>query len=72
MDEPSSGLDYKNMSNMAKAIKYAASLGKTIFLITHDYELVNTCCTHYYNLSEENDYELQENIKKKLDEASAI
>lgn len=54
LDEPSSGLDYKNMSNVAEAIKYAASFGKTIFLITHDNELANACCTHYYNLSEEN------------------
>lgn len=52
LDEPSSGLDYKNMITMAKSIKAAAQLGKIIFLITHDYELVNACCTHYYNISE--------------------
>ncbi|GAA0741304.1 ABC transporter ATP-binding protein [Clostridium oceanicum] len=53
LDEPSSGLDYKNMEILAKTIKYAASLGKAIFIITHDYELVNACCTHYYNLTGE-------------------
>ncbi|GMQ56309.1 energy-coupling factor ABC transporter ATP-binding protein [Vallitalea sediminicola] len=57
LDEPSSGLDYRNMEILAEAIKNAALLNKTILLITHDYELVNACCTHYYDLSEENVYE---------------
>ncbi|QUH28066.1 ABC transporter ATP-binding protein [Vallitalea guaymasensis] len=57
LDEPSSGLDYRNMEILAKTIKNAASMNKTILLITHDYELVNACCTHYYNLSEGNVYE---------------
>lgn len=39
---------------------------------SHDYELVNSCCTHYFNLSEEGDYEMQENLKKELNEVSVI
>lgn len=53
LDEPSSGLDYRNMEILAGAIKKTADMNKTVLLITHDYELVNACCTHYCDLSEE-------------------
>ncbi len=45
LDEPTSGLDARNMCLVAKAIKHAASLGKSILIITHDGELIHQCCT---------------------------
>lgn len=47
-DEPTSGLDAKNMRLVSSALKYAAAQGKTILVITHDNELVSTCCTHLF------------------------
>jgi energy-coupling factor transport system ATP-binding protein len=51
LDEPTSGLDGQNMRLVSKALQYAAAQGKTIFLITHDYELVSMCCTNVYQLN---------------------
>lgn len=43
-DEPTSGLDYTNMLRIASLIK-ELSKEKIIFIITHDRELINACCT---------------------------
>jgi len=48
-DEPTSGLDYKHMRKTAELIK-EISKDKTIFVITHDMELVEACCSHVLNL----------------------
>lgn len=45
-DEPSSGLDYRHMLEVAENIKTLKNNGKTILLITHDPELIYKCCTH--------------------------
>lgn len=50
LDEPTSGLDGRNMRLVSQALEYAAAQGKTIFLITHDYELARMCSTHVYHL----------------------
>lgn len=42
-DEPTSGLDYLHMMEAAEKICYLSSLGKTIFLITHNPELIAVC-----------------------------
>lgn len=42
-DEPSSGLDYKHMVSIARALRELAAQGKVILVITHDYELMNLC-----------------------------
>lgn len=44
-DEPTSGLDYRHMKETAALFK--SLLGKrTLFVITHDPELILSCCTH--------------------------
>lgn len=46
-DEPSSGLDYHHMIEVAENLKALSILGKTIFLITHDPELIAECCNFF-------------------------
>ena len=43
-DEPTSGLDYIHMEAFAEIIKSLKRKNKLIFIITHDYELINLCC----------------------------
>jgi energy-coupling factor transport system ATP-binding protein len=50
LDEPTSGLDGRNMQIVSNALKYAAAQGKTIFVITHDVELIAKACDYYLNL----------------------
>ncbi|MDR2360330.1 MAG: energy-coupling factor ABC transporter ATP-binding protein, partial [Oscillospiraceae bacterium] len=45
-DEPTSGLDLRHMREVAVNIKRLAAMGKTVFVITHDPELILSCCTH--------------------------
>ena len=51
LDEPSSGLDYKNMLVISDEIKKLQEKGKIIIIISHDYELLSEVCTKiiYYN-----------------------
>lgn len=42
-DEPTSGLDKKQMLKIAEYLKEMTAEGKTIIVITHDYELINYC-----------------------------
>lgn len=44
-DEPTSGLDYENMKRVADILTELAAKGRTIFIITHDYELLLALCT---------------------------
>lgn len=46
LDEPTSGLDYRRMTDVARALQTMSEDGTTVFVITHDIELVLTCCTH--------------------------
>lgn len=46
-DEPTSGLDYRHMKEVAKSIDQLSSIGKTQFIITHDPELVASCCDYF-------------------------
>lgn len=43
-DEPTSGLDYMNMRESAKQLKKLCAMGKTVLIVTHDSELIWTCC----------------------------
>ncbi|WP_436862088.1 ABC transporter ATP-binding protein [Staphylococcus caeli] len=49
-DEPSSGLDGARMREMSEIINHLASLGHTIFVITHDYELLLACADEVIHL----------------------
>ena len=44
-DEPTSGLDHRNMRRVVAVIERLRSQGRTIFVITHDYELLLAACT---------------------------
>ncbi|MCM1053999.1 MAG: ATP-binding cassette domain-containing protein [Bacteroides sp.] len=49
LDEPTSGLDYKRMLETARLIQ-TASREKTVFVVTHDTELIERCCTHILHI----------------------
>ena len=44
LDEPTSGLDGQNMRLVAERLKIEARSGRTILMITHDRELIESCC----------------------------
>ncbi len=43
-DEPTSGLDYGSMKRVSSLLKSLRDKGKTIILVTHDSELIRSCC----------------------------
>ena len=45
-DEPTSGLDYAHMREVAENITRLARAGKTVFIISHDPELIAACCNY--------------------------
>ena len=46
-DEPTSGLDYQHMKKVAENLRKLSSLGKTLFIVTHDPELIAECCNYF-------------------------
>lgn len=50
LDEPTSGLDGLHMQETAKLFKSIAARGRTIILITHDMELIESCVTRVYHI----------------------
>ena len=44
-DEPTSGLDFKHMEQTSKLLSSLKNR-KTVFVVTHDPELISRCCTH--------------------------
>ena len=52
MDEPTSGLDRMNMDRVCNMVKDLASMGKTIILITHDYEFILNSCSRVMYLKD--------------------
>lgn len=49
-DEPTSGLDLESMELVSELMKNLASMGKIIFVVTHDFELVSLACTRIFRL----------------------
>ena len=43
-DEPTSGLDYRHMKQAAKELSDLTRQGRTVFVVTHDVELLAECC----------------------------
>ena len=43
-DEPTSGLDHMHMEETAELMKNLQKLGTTILIVTHDCELIRSCC----------------------------
>ncbi|MFQ9053560.1 MAG: AAA family ATPase [Oscillospiraceae bacterium] len=44
LDEPTSGLDGQNMRLVAERLRGEARNGRTILVLTHDRELIESCC----------------------------
>ncbi len=49
-DEPTSGLDLRHMKEVSENLKQLSEQGKSLFIITHDLELIFECCTHILHL----------------------
>lgn len=49
-DEPTSGLDYESMCAVSGLMKNLARMGKIIFVVTHDFELLEQACTRILRL----------------------
>jgi energy-coupling factor transport system ATP-binding protein len=47
-DEPTSGLDGKSLRIVGEMLWQAAESGTCVLVITHDNELIRSCCTHLY------------------------
>ena len=74
-DEPTSGLDYDSMVQVAGLIKELASMGKIIFIVTHDYEFVCQTCTRVLHVGYGEQYEnifVSSAKEKKLKELFSI
>ena len=52
LDEPTSGLDYKHMKEVANILRQVRDAGITLYVITHDLELILDCCTDIVHFEE--------------------
>lgn len=62
-DEPTSGLDYKHMKEVANVLRQVRGTGITVYVITHDLELILDCCTdivHFENGSIIDQFQMDE------------
>ena len=75
-DEPTSGLDYKNMMRVRRLLQKMTEEGKTLIVISHDYEFLLTTCqrvlcihdnykTESFELSEKNKTRLLDAMRKR-------
>lgn len=46
LDEPTSGLDLVNMVKVADQLSQLRQIGKILFVVSHDPEFINRCCSH--------------------------
>ncbi len=51
LDEPTSGMDELNMMRLSQELKRLKEAGKTIYVVTHDYEFINECCDSVIRLA---------------------
>lgn len=68
-DEPTSGLDFKHMKEVAGNICELKKKGKTLFIVSHDLELILESCTHVLHLEKGSiidKYPLDEEGEKKI------
>ena len=62
-DEPTSGLDYKHIKEVANVLRQVRDTGITVYVITHDLELILDCCTdivHFENGSIIDQFQMDE------------
>jgi energy-coupling factor transporter ATP-binding protein EcfA2 len=52
LDEPTSGLDYRHMKEVANVLRQVRDAGITVYVITHDLELILDCCTDIIHLED--------------------
>lgn len=67
LDEPTSGLDFQNMQRISDHLKSLTEKGKTILVITHDYEFAAMTCNRALYFSDRNhidDFPIQGNLEK--------
>lgn len=50
-DEPTSGLDLRHMQEVAQMLLKLREMGKTLFVISHDPELILSCCDYVMEIS---------------------
>ena len=68
-DEPTSGLDYRHMKQVAECMKTLQKMDKTIFIITHDLELIYSCCNYVLHIEEgkiKEQYEMSEENRERM------
>ena len=53
-DEPTSGLDYRHMKEVAAVLRQLSTEGVTVYVITHDLELLLDCCTDIIHFAQGN------------------
>jgi energy-coupling factor transport system ATP-binding protein len=49
-DEPTSGLDLESMKAVSNLMKELANMGKIVFVVTHDFELISLACNKEFRL----------------------
>lgn len=67
LDEPTSGLDFRNMARISKHLRTLAEEGKTVLIITHDFEFAAMTCNrvlHFLDGGQIEDFSLQGNLDK--------
>lgn len=81
MDEPTSGLDYIHMKQVAQVMQMLKERGKTLLVITHDYELISLCADYILqmengrmerkmNFTREKEWECEEGIPHSVENAA--
>jgi energy-coupling factor transport system ATP-binding protein len=68
-DEPTSGLDLKHMQQVAVLLRNLKSAEKTVFVISHDPELILACCDYVIQIADgrvKRSYPLTEENKQQL------
>lgn len=53
-DEPTSGLDYAHMKEVAQLFKKLNQNNKSLYIVSHDYELLRTCCSYILHFEKGN------------------
>ena len=69
LDEPTSGLDHKHMLEVAEVLREVWDTGISVYVITHDLELIIECCTdviHFENGTIADQYQMDAEGMEKI------
>ena len=58
-DEPTSGMDYKNMLAISHSIQSLKNQKRIIFIVSHDVEFLNITCDYILNIERFSTRQLQ-------------